>query len=415
MKPAKLPAPVRAFNWGGRQLRRAGIPLARLDERSLLDAARKRTGFDDFGGETFKVGLGKLIESWEKEARLSTLGRFIARTDTVDLLASRLQIVHAFKEHPEIAMGKVARPIVIIGMPRTGTSILHELMAQGPNLRTPLSWEVARPIPPPEKETYETDPRIAEVDKKLAQTDRILPHFKKMHPMGARLPQECVAITSHEFASMLFPTFYHMPGYTRWLHNEANMAPAYAFHRRMLQLLQWHCPGERWVLKSPGHLWSLEALMAEYPDACLIQTHRDPIKILASLVSLVSTLQLMTSRFTDPLEAAREWSEHIAVALDRSVTAREKGVIPGDQVIDVQFDTFMADPFAAIREIYDRFGLRYTPEAESRMRRFLAANPDDKHGKHTYRFADTGLDLVEERRKVQRYQEFFGVRSEVKL
>jgi hypothetical protein len=224
-----------------------------------------------------------------------------------------------------------------------------------------------------------------------------------------------VAITAHEFASMLFSTTHHVPDYTAWLHNEADLVPVYAAHRRMLQLLQWHCPAERWVLKSPGHLWSIDALVREYPDARLVQTHRDPLKILSSLTSLSLTLRSMASERVEPRALGREWSGYVSTALERSVAAREKGTVNADQVIDVQFDDLLADTFGTIRKIYDQFGLEYTAEAESRMRRFLAENPSDKHGKHTYRFADTGLDVDEERRKVQRYQEYFGVRSEERV
>jgi hypothetical protein len=414
MTPPSLPAPVRALNWGGHQLRRIGVPLIRLDESSLLDAARKKTGLSDFGGDGFREGLRKLLDSLEREGRLSLLGCIIARKSIVDLLVNRLEMTDVHRQHPEIARGRIQRPIFVIGMPRTGTSILHELLAQDPANRTPLSWEVAKPCPPPERETYETDPRIAKVDAQLAQTDWLIPGFKKIHPMGARLPQECVAITAHDFASMLFSTTNHVPGYTEWLHNQADLAPVYASHRRMLQLLQWHCPAERWVLKSPGHLWSIDALIKEYPDARLVQTHRDPLKIISSLMSLSLTLRSMASEQVEPGALVREWSGYVSLALERSVTARENGTVKADQVVDVQFDDLLADTFGTIRKIYDQFGLEYTAEAESRMRRFLAENPSDKHGKHTYRFVDTGLDVDEERRKVQRYQEFFGVRSEEK-
>jgi hypothetical protein len=412
MTPPRLPAPVRAFNWGGRRLRRIGVPLVRLDETSLLKAARKKTGLDDFGSDYFRTGLRRLLKSLEEEAELSMLGRIIARTSIADFLVNRLEMTEAHRQHPDIAQGKIERPIFVIGMPRTGTSILHELLAQDPANRTPLSWEVAKPCPPPERETYETDPRIAAVDTQLAQTDRLIPDFKKIHPMGARLPQECVAITAHEFASLFFPTTHHVPGYAAWLNYEADMAPVYAAHRRMLQLLQWHCPAERWVLKSPGHLWSIDALLAEYPDARLVQTHRDPLKILSSVTSLSLTLRSMASDRVEPRALGREWSGHLSLALERSVAARENGTVKPDQVVDVQFDELLADTFGTIHKIYDQFGLEYTAEAESHMRRFLNENPSDKHGKHAYRFADTGLDVDEERRKVQRYQEYFGVRSE---
>lgn len=407
-----LPPPVRALNWAGRQLWRLGVPLVRLDEAPLFAAARKKTGLSDFGENSFHQGFAKLLNSLEGEAELSTLGRVIARASIVDLLVNRLRMAQVFRQHPEILEGEIRRPIFVVGMPRTGTSILHELLAQDPANRTPLSWEVAQPCPPPERATYDTDPRIAATDAKLAQTDRLIPEFKKIHPMGARLPQECVAITAHDFASMLFSTMYRLPTYTTWLLHEGDLVPVYRGHRRFLQLLQWRCPAQRWVLKSPGHLWSLEALLREYPDARLIQTHRDPMKILSSVTSLSVVLRSMASDRIDPHAIAREWSEHLSLALERSVDARASGLIPESQAIDVQFEELMADPFTTIQKIYERFELEYTSEVESRMRRFLTANPADKHGKHTYRFEDTGLDLAEERQKVRRYVTFFGVRSE---
>ncbi len=415
MADVKLPAPVRAMNWAGYQLRRMGVPLVRLDESSLHKAASKNTGLSDFGDSHYREGLTRLLHSFEEEADLSIIGRVIARANSIELLENRLQMIEVHKQHPEIAQGEIRHPIFIVGMPRTGTSILHELMSQDPNLRTPLSWEVARSCPPPERSTYDTDPRIADVDAKFAQTDRLIPEFKKMHPLGAQLPQECVIITAHDFASLLFQTFYHVPGYAAWLQDEADMKPAYANHRRQLQLLQWHCPAEQWILKSPGHLWALPALLAEYPDAYLIQTHRDPIKIISSLSSLVTMLWSMGKRNVDTLEIAREWAPYIELALNRSVDARESGLINPDQVIDVHFGEFMSDTFGTIRSIYDRIGLKYTDEAETRMKNFLAQNPSDKHGKHTYRFSDTGLDLDEERSKMQHYQEYFGVPSEGKV
>jgi hypothetical protein len=382
---------------------------ARLAEASLLEAACKNTGLSDFGDDRFREGFRVFIKSVEEEAGLSELGYVIVQARIADYLSNRLQMTDWHKHHPEIAEGEIRRPIFIVGMGRTGTTILHDLLAQDPANRTPLTWEVARPCPPPERETYETDPRIDETDAQLAMADQLAPELKKMHPMGARLPQECGAMRFHDFASMSLHNMYRVPSYSNWLHNELDLAWVYASHRLQLQLLQWRCPGERWVLKSPQHLWTLEALLAEYPDACLIQTHRDPVAITASLSSISAMLRSMTSDHVDIREVAREWAHHIPIALERSMGARESGAIDPEQVIDIQFRDFMADPFGMIREIYDHFGLEYSAEAEARMRDHLAENPAGKHGKHVYRFADTGLDLAEEREKVRRYQEYFGV------
>jgi hypothetical protein len=221
-----------------------------------------------------------------------------------------------------------------------------------------------------------------------------------------------VAITASAFRSMMFPVQYRVPEYTRWLLHEADMAPAYAWHRTFLQHLQSRCPTERWVIKSPGHIWCLGALLAEYPDALLVQTHRDPLRIIASLGSLVSTLRSLASDDTSVPEAAAEFAEYIIDGLDGSVTARFDGTLPADRVIDVQFDAFMADPFATIRTVYERLDLEFTDDAEARMRDFLTSHPQDRYGKHSYTFAATELDEGALRERCRRYQDYFDVPSE---
>lgn len=405
----RLPLPVRAFNVAARPLARAWLSL---DGEALLREASRRAQLEDFGDPGFREGLARLLGALEGEAELTPLGRVIARRDVLRLLTNRLEMNAWRARHSEIGAERVERPIFVIGMGRTGTTILHDLLAQDPANRVPHSWEVARPCPPPERGHADDDPRIAEIDAELAGTDRLIPEFKKMHPMGARLPQECVAITAHEFASMLHQTTYRVPSYAAWLHEQADLAPVYAAHRRFLQLLQWRWPGERWVLKSPGHLWALGSVLKEYPDARFVQTHRDPLRIVASLASLVEMLRSMTSRRVDRKQIAREWMEQIAVALDRSVDARVHGALDSSRIVDLSFRELLADPFAGIRRVYERFGLEYRADAEARMRRFLSENPSEKHGAHRYRFADTGLDAGEARERFRRYVEHFDVPAE---
>jgi hypothetical protein len=412
LTPPKLPAIARLGNRIGGLATRIGLPVLPLDEERLLEQASRAAGENDSGPDTFREGLRKFIAALESDAHLSTLGRLIARKDIGMTLENRLGVLAWHKRHPEISRQEIRRPIVIIGMARTGTTILHHLITQDPNVRVPLTWEVDRPCPPPESATYDADPRIDEVERTLARSESLIPDFRRMHPMGARLAQECVRITSLEFASMLFQTVYRVPSYARWLHDEADLGPAYRIHRQMLQLLQWRCPRGRWVLKSPGHLWSLPALLAEYPDACLVATHRDPLKVLSSVTSLTTTLRAMASERIDPGDIAREWSYWNARAFDAAVAARESGLVKPEQVIDVQFGELLSEPIEVIRKIYDKFGLELTEVTADRMQRHLAENPDDKHGKHGHSFADTGLDREMERAKVRRYQEYFGVESE---
>jgi hypothetical protein len=407
----RLPLGARAINAIGRPIMRA-LPQLSLREDSLFAAARAQTGLDDFGDDAFREGLRRLLASLEGEADLTPIGRMIARGEAVQALVNRLEMNDWRRRHPEIERETIRAPLIIIGMPRTGTTILHELLMQDPTNRVPQTWEVDFPCPPPQSETYLTDPRIEKVRAVLDRSESLIPDFKRMHRMGAQLPQECVRILTPEFTSIASLITYRVPSYGDWLLNQCDWAPAYAGHHRFLQLLQWRCPGERWVLKTPGHLWALPALLAQYPDACLVQTHRDPLRILGSVTSLGTTLRTMAGRRPDPQEIAREWSTWHAQALDLSVDARESGVISADRVIDIHFAEFMADPFTAIRHIYDRFHIEYREVADSRMRAYLYANQSDKHGAHEYSFADTGLDVARERAAVRRYQEYFGVRSE---
>ena len=406
--PAR-PLALRMLNGAGSALRAVGVPLLALDEPGLYSRAARQTGLDDFGDDAFREPFRLLLTGLERDAALTTLGRIIARTDLTRLLENRLRMVDARKRHPEIAAGRIDRPVFIVGLPRTGTTILHQLMAQDPRNRVPMTWEVQHVHPPPERATYETDPRIAAVERHLAGVDRLIPNFKAMHPMGARLPQECVALTAHDFASMLFTTTHRLPRYQAWL-DDADLRWVYASHRRQLQYLQWRCPAERWVLKSPGHLWALDALLAEYPDAVVVQTHRDPLRVVASLASLVTLLRSLASDAVDRAAIGTEWTALLARGLARTTAVRAR--LSADRVFDMHFAEFIRDEIAMVRRIYAHAGWALEPDAEARMRQFLAANPKDKHGAHRYTLADARLDLASERARYRDYQEAYHIASE---
>lgn len=411
MKLPSKPLPLRLLNAAGAAADAIGLPLLRLDDAALLDRARRTTGLADFGADTFREPLRRLLDAFEREAQLSLLGRIATRIDLLRLLENRLRIVDTVKRHPEIERAEIRSPIFILGLPRTGTSILHELLAQDPANRVPLSWEVMYAWPPPDRATGDVDPRIARVNADLAQGEKLLPGIQGIHRMGAELPQECVAITSHEFTSVIFSTTHHVPGYQQWLEG-TDHRPAYAWHRRHLQYLQWHWPAERWVLKSPGHLWSLDALLAVYPDARIIQTHRDPAKVVASLASLISLVRSMCSERVDPAAVAAEWAPLLARGLRATTDQRARGTLPDDQVFDLQFGEFVGNEITMIRRVYQHFAMPFTPEAEARMTRYLAANPKDKGGGHRYAPGDFGLDADEERRRFADYVERFRIPPE---
>ena len=411
LEAPRLPLLVRTANALARPLARA-LPQLSLDPERLVREASQRTGLADFGDDDhWRSGLGIFCAALEAEAELTPLGRTIARGSVLSALENRLRMTDWRRRHPEIDAERIEKPVIVIGMGRTGTTILHDLIARDPAVRVPLTWEVDTPCPPPEAASYDSDPRIAAADARLARTDALIPGFKSMHPMGALLPQECVTMLNTELASVAFHLQFRVPGYSRWLHEEADLAAVYRGHRRWLQLLQWRKPG-RWVLKSPCHLWHLRALVAAYPDAKLVQTHRDPLKVVASLTSLAVTLRKMASDAIDPRQIAREWSDANAYAYEQSVRARVEGWIRPERVLDLHFHDFLRDPFETLEQLYAFAGLAWTPDVERRMREYWDAHPADEHGKHTYRFSDTGLDERTEREKVKRYVEHFGVREE---
>jgi Sulfotransferase family len=381
-----------------------------LDSEFLISTATQATGLTDFGEHAWTEGLNRLLDALEKEAGLTDLGRMMATQEIGALLANRLRVVDWRSRAPETAMREVKAPLVIAGLPRTGTTILHDLLAQDRELhRAPLTWEVSRPVPPA-ADGYDADPRIDEVQAEIDIGNQLMPDLMKFHPVGARLAQECVRITAGDFRSMTFPAQYRVPGYMRWLLNEADMAPAYRWHRAFLQHLQTDDRPRRWLLKAPAHTWHLPALLAEYPDAVVIQLHRDPLRVVASVSGLVTYLRTAVSEGRTPAETAAEYVEPLLDALARAEQARDSGLLTPNQVIDIGYRDFVADPLRTVHGIYDRLGIPLSATAEQAMRDFLAACP--AHTGSRYGFAETGLDAGALRGRVQGYQERFGVADE---
>jgi hypothetical protein len=384
-----------------------------ITRHQLVEAACLATGLDHFGEPSWAEGLDRLLEDLERNADLNELGMSIVESEFTSYLSNRLRILDWRAGHPEVALGPVRRPLVICGQPRTGTTILFDLLAQDPAHRAPLTWEVDFPCPPPTTATYDTDPRIDESEAMAAMVDQIIPGFTDFHPLGARLAQECARITASEFRSMMFQTQFDVPEYERWLLHEADPAPLYRWHRTYLQHLQSGHTADRWLIKSPAHLWHLPALLAEYPDAVVIQTHRDPLRVIVSVAALVAHLRRMASDRSSVAVAATEYCEDIFVGLERSLEARRQGTLHPGNTIDVRFDQFMADPLATVGVIYERLGVPLGADAEGRMRHVLSAHPGDGGGAGTrYSWADTGLDRRVVRARAREYQEYFGVPSE---
>jgi hypothetical protein len=407
----RRPLWLRTLNLGGHVLQRLGISLGKFNMDQLLGAACQRTGLHDFGTIPFRESLQLLLQSCEHEARLNVLGRLAVGQDTLRLLINRLHLEDDWKRSPGIAEQRIIRPLFIVGLPRTGTSLLHGLLAQDPANRTPLSWEVMYPSPPPERATYASDPRIAKADRRMQWIHWLAPDFKRIHEVSARLPQECVAITSHVFRSSQFATTFRVPMYEAWI-DHADLRPAYAFHRRFLQHLQWRCPGAQWVLKSPAHLSGLEALLETYPDAGIIQTHRDPLAAIPSLASLRTVLQGAFSDHVSPLHIGLETTRHWAQVLESIIQFRRLHPATQDRFCDVHYQALTHDPIGTIQRIYTSFGRSLSQEAEACMQRYLAQHPQHQYGEHHYTLAQFGLDPAEETSRYSTYRDHFGIPSE---
>ena len=391
-------------------LERVGLGRVSLDEADLLRAARRAAAAFDFGDDGFRAPLGVLLRALASEARLTGIGRIAARTDIVGLLTNRLRLEADRARHPAIAREEIRRPLFIVGLPRTGSTLLHQLLAQDPAARVARAWEVMAPSPPPERDRYDTDPRIARAARQLQWFDRLAPEFKKVHALGAELPLECIAIMGGSFVSSRFHTTYHVPSYQAWL-AAADLRPAYEFHRRFLQHLQWRAPAGHWVLKAPAHVFAFEVLFATYPDALVVQTHRDPLTVLGSVASLTVILQ---RAFTDELDLAeigaeitRRWSD----GLERAIEARRDPRV-GDRFVDVRYEELLRDPMVSVRRIYERFGMTLPAEAEIRMREFLTRHPKDRHGSHRYGLSTFGLDAPALARRFKSYYDRFGIEPE---
>ena len=391
---------------GARLVEKPARRFVRLERDALLAQARRRADDLYFEDTTFLEGLTRLLHALVTEARLNLLGRIVARDGILGHLVTLLRLEQDRRGHPEIAAQRIDRPIVITGLPRSGSTLLHSLMAQDPANRVPQMWEMVTPSPPPDTATYERDPRIEALERRLRWFDRLVPEFKKIHSVGARLPEECVVILSHSFLSTQFCSMYGVPSYQSWVRSQSQL-PAYRLHRRFLQHLQWRCSGDRWVLKAPAHLAALAELCAVYPDLGVIMTHREPLEVLPSEASLHTVLRQTFSDAVDPAAVGREVTELTADELYVGLKARDQGCAPPERFLDVRYRDLVRDPIGTVYRVYAHFDIPFTTMAETRMRRYLADSPKDKHGAHVYSLAQFGLDADEERERYRDYRERF--------
>jgi len=381
-------------------LDRALSQLLPFDADVLLAKAARRAGHDDFAEDT-EQPLQILLQSFQQQAGLKPIGRVVAFNDVLALLVNHLQLRRDRQHWPEITSEDIERPIFITGLPRTGTTLLHALIAGDERLRAPLTWEVMSPSPPAAASSdKDLRRRRLQAKSKLRWLDRLAPGFQAIHEVGAELPQECIAITAQSMRSLRFLVTYRLPDYADYL-AQADMRPAYQWHRGFLQQLQYGQTPRRWVLKAPGHLGDLDALLAEYPHAVVIQTHRDPVQTIPSLASLRLNMRRAFARDPDATEIGAEVSAYWHTALQRCLQVRSA---TSDSFIDVCYDDLMRDPAAALAAVYAQIGMSWRSEDEQRVQQYLQQNPQGKHGRHSYQAADFGLSEASLRRQFSDYR-----------
>jgi hypothetical protein len=382
-----------------------------LDAQSLMNHACATTGLSDFGDDSWREPFSVLLDALEREAQLTLMGRLMARSDIILWLSSRLQVTDLLNRHPEILTQEVSSPMFIVGLPRSGTSILFELLAQDPDVGVPRMWEALQPCPPPESSSYDSDQRIEVADKLFTQWSRVAPEFATMHEMRGDIPAECGLLMAGSFISDHIASLHQTPGYSAWIAN-ADYLPVYRYHKQILQILQWKNPRKRWLLKAPEHQVHLDTLLAVYPDARIVQTHRDPLKCMASTTSLMGTLYYMRS--DQPFDARMFeniiMGEATAARLEQVMHQRQSGVVPERNIADSRYQDLMEDPLSCIEAIYDHFDMTLSGETRARMKTYLAGKPKGKFGRHEY---DVGEDRQQERALFERYQAQYKVPNEV--
>jgi len=378
-----------------------------LSADGLVRAAVDEAGLDDFGGASFAEGLGRLTESLAAEGELTELGEDILGLRLRMLLVNRLRIEDTYRAHPAIAEERVEGPVVIIGLPRTGTTALSHLVSADPGIRSVRLWESSSPVPPPDKETEDTDPRIDEAARGLEAMYEAFPRMKSMVFQTATGATECQDLLGMEFRTAHFDGMAHVPRYTDWV-VDCDMATAYEYHRRTLRLLQWHCPPRLWHLKTPVHMLAIDDLFDTYPEARFLWTHRDPAEVLASVCSLIAYTRSWVSDHVDGDELGAEQVELWAEALRRALAFRRS--VGEDRFADVYFDRLNSDPVATVAAAYRDVGLVLSDDAASRMTHWADIHPRGEHGVHEYSLEEFGLDAAQVRDRYRFYTDEFGVK-----
>jgi len=384
------PRPVAWLNALGPTLGRLGA-MPRLEVDAMIAAARRKTGLENFGDEWFREPLGVLVDSLKREARLTPLGHIIQHSRIVDALVTRLCAEEMLRQNPAILDIELGPVIVIAGLQRTGTTLLHRLLFADPGMRSLAAWEAISPVPRPGERPGQPTGRIRKGRLAVRALAYLAPQFFAIHPAENDAPEEDVLLLDLSFMSQAPEATLHVPSYAKWLEGQDHTR-AYQYLRRVMQILLAQRGGRSWVLKSPHHLEYLDVLLDVFPEARIVQTHRDPQKTMPSFCSMVAHARGVFSNDVDPYEVARHWVRKVGRLLERSARVRAG---PGcERVIDVSYYDLTVDPIAEVERVYDFAGLGLDDAARQAMQEARKRNVQHKYGRHRYQLAD--FDLCEE-------------------
>jgi len=354
----------------------------------LEDGARAATGLDDFGSSYYREGLDRTVDALNTQADLNDLGQVIQHATISNALIQRLKIIDAYKAHPEIADEVIDGPIVILGLPRTGTTALGQLISADPQFRFLRTWESQAPTPPPETATQHTDPRIAQAAEGIAMIEQMFPDFQTQINSEPEAATECQDLMGMSFRTFHFDGVVRVPGYVEWLLG-CDMRETYAFHQDVLKLLQWHCKPSLWNLRTPVHMFALDAFVEVYPSAKFLWSHRDPAKVLGSVCSLIAYVRSWSSDRKDLTELGAEQLTWWAEGIQRAMDFRRK--FGDDRFVDVSFADLQTDPVNTVARSYAQLGLTFSDAARASVQDWADGHKPGHRGTHTYDLADYGL------------------------
>jgi hypothetical protein len=383
---------------------------ARPQADQLVTRACERAGLEDFGGDSWREGLALLVQTVESATGVGAGGREYVYGQFVDALWNRLRVIDYLKQHPEISTERIERPLVVLGLPRTGTSLASYLLDQDPRRRSLLTWEAANSVPPVSRATLRTDPRCLKKKAELAVLAEGLKaaNIPMVHWDEADGPTECMFVQNQDFKAYLWEAFMPDAAYADWL-LDADMTSTYAYERSVLQMLQSRAPG-MWSLKMPSHAVHIETLLTTFPDVRIVWAHRDPFKAAASFLRLNYLSRAVLGAKIDAAEVVRNVLRQLQAHLTRPLRARAR--IGDDRFFDLHYTALMRDPIGAMRSLYEWAGDELTPSTEEAMHDWLKRNPQDRFGVQPYSLDGAGLTTAELEPVFDEYLSKFDIERE---